>query len=168
MFQPPTKERSPQFWRTLIVSLALFAGIAVLLIVLLTPGAEEKPELAGVLRSGHPNYEWYREYVDLQNPKIQMGKNMAGNRVVMFSAVIDNGGEKTLDVVEIELSFFNYEERVWETVRTPIRPERSNYTPPIEPLEERGFTLYIENIPQGWLASHAEMELHGFRFVARP
>ena len=159
MFDPPTKERSPHFWRTLIASLALFAGIAALLILFLTPGAEEKPELTGVFRSGDPNYEWYREYVDLQNPKVQMGKNLAGNRVVMFSAVIENSGEKMLDVVEIELSFFNYEERVWETVRTPIRPERSNYTPPIESLEE---------IPRDWFASHAEMELHGFRFVARP
>ena len=167
MFETPRKERSPHFWRTLIASLALSAGIAVLLIFFLTPGTEEKPSLTGILRSGDPHYEWYREYVGLQNPKVQMGKNIAGHRVVMFSAVIENSGEKTLDVVEIELSFFNYEERVWETVRTPIRPERSNYTPPIEPLEERGFTLYTEKIPQNWLASHAEMELHGFRFVAR-
>ena len=150
-----------------MASLVVFGCIAVLLILFLTPGAEEKPELMGVFRSGDSNYEWYRDYLDLRNPKVQMGKNMAGNRVVMFSAVIKNAGEKMLDVVEIELSFFNYEEPVWETVRIPIRPERSNYTPPIESLEERGFTLYIEDIPRDWLASHAEMELHGFRFVAR-
>ena len=168
MFEPTEKSRSKNFWKVLICSFVLFAGVVAVLVFFLTPGAQGKTELTAVLRPGNSNYEWYNRYVSLKNPQIQMGKNIAGQRIVMFSAVIQNQGEKMLDVVEIEIKFYNYEELVWKTIRTPIRPERGNYTPAIEPLEERGFAVYIENIPEGWLASHAEMDMHGFRFVSHP
>ena len=64
-----------------------------------------------------------------------------------------------------ELSFFNYEELVSTTVKTPIRPGPASRTPPIETFEERGFTLYVEDLPEDWMAFHAEMAIHGIRFV---
>jgi hypothetical protein len=115
-----------------------------------------------LVRTGDPDFEWYKEYVELREPKIQMGLNFAGNRIVMLSGIIENGGERSLDVVELKVVFFNYEEPVWETARTPIRP--GPYTPPIPPLSSRGFSFYIEKIPEKWMSSHAEMSIHGFRF----
>jgi hypothetical protein len=92
-----------------------------------------------------------------------MGLNFAGKRIVKFAGIVENGGERDIDVVEVKLSFFNYDEVVWETTRTPIRP--GPYTPPVRPLSERAFAFYSEEIPEGWKASHAEMSLAGFRFL---
>ena len=94
---------------------------------------------------------------------MEMGLNFAGNRIVKFAGTINNGGEKALDIVEVKLAFFNYDELVWETTRTPIRP--GPYTPPIPPLSERAFSFYFEKIPERWKASHSEMSLQGFRFA---
>ncbi|MDA2936958.1 hypothetical protein MYX75_01675 [Acidobacteria bacterium AH-259-A15] len=170
MFEAQEKQgpRSPIFWKILVVSVFLFVGLAVLLVFTLEPGAKNKVELTGVLRGGDPDYQWYGKYVKLKNPQIKMTRNFAGNRMVIFSGIIENNGEKTLDAVEVELNFFNYDQLVLKTTRTPIRPGPGTYTPPIEPLEQRGFTLYMENFPEDWLASRAEMAIHGFRFLSQP
>jgi hypothetical protein len=121
--------------------------------------------LTGVLRAGDPNFEWYKKYVsiDPKSQKIQLAQNMAGARIVTFSGVIKNGGEKTLDVVEVKLGLFNYLKPVWEGVRTPIRPD--DRIPPLGPLEERPFSLYVEALPEAWNAGQAEMWISGFRFA---
>ncbi len=95
-----------------------------------------------------------------------MGKNFAGNRFVIFSAIIENKGERTVDVVEVELSFFNYDKLISSVIRTPLRP--GPYTPPIQTFEKRVFTLYVEDLPPNWLAQNAEIAFHGFRFLAKP
>ncbi len=108
---------------------------------------------------------WYYKYVGLSNPKIQMGKNFAGNQMIMISGMIENKGEKTLDVVEVKLVLFDHAQPVWQTARIPIRPGPGTYTSPIRPLEKRGFTLYVQKIPKGWSANNAEISIHGFRFL---
>ncbi len=166
MFEAPEKSRSVDLWKSLVLGVVAVAIVVTGLIALLMTGDSTKAELAGVIRAGDPTFDWYRGYLKLEDPKIQMGKSFTGSRVVMFSAIIRNGGEKMVDVVEVELSFFNYDELVWKTVRTPIRPEPRNYTPAIEPLEERGFTLYLEEIPKKWQATNAELDIFGFRFTS--
>ncbi|GAB4111957.1 MAG: hypothetical protein Kow001_13680 [Acidobacteriota bacterium] len=162
MFQQTTRSPRSSWWKFLPVAVALAAGIAALVVYLGRSGAAPPEELSGVLRAGDPNFEWYSKYVELVSPKIEMGLNFAGNRILILSGVIRNQGEKVLDVVEIKVVFFNYENPVQETVRVPIRP--GPYTPPIPPLSDRAFSFYIEKLPEGWLASHAEMSIHGFRF----
>ncbi len=166
MFEAPEKSRSVDLWKSLVLGVLAVAIVVAGLIALLMIGGSKKVELAGVIRAGDPTFDWYRRYLELEDPKIQMGKSFTGSRVVMFSAIIRNGGEKMVDVVEVELSFFNYDELVWKTVRTPIRPEPGNYTPAIEPLEERGFTLYLEEMPERWQATNAELDIFGFRFTS--
>lgn len=166
--QAVQNSRSPIFGKIGVLSIVLFAGIIVLFVYLLQPGERVKVDLSGVLHEGDADYEWYEKYVELRDPKLQMGKNFAGSRMVMFAAVIENNGEKFLDVVEVELNFFNYEKLVWTTTRVPILPGTGSYTPPIEPLAQRGFTLYMDQIPSDWQASHAEMEIQGFRFSDQP
>ena len=166
MFEAPEKSRSVDLWKSLVLGVLVVAIVVTGLIALLMTGDSTKVELAGVIRAGDPTFDWYRGYLKLEDPKIQMGKSFTGSRVVMFSAIIRNGGEKMVDVVEVELSFFNYDELVWKTVRTPIRPEPRNYIPAIEPLEERGFTLYLEEIPKKWQATNAELDIFGFRFTS--
>ena len=164
MFEVPKRSYSINFWKSLVIGFLVVTVVAIGLIALSMSGDNETVELVGVIRAGDPMFDWYRGYLKLETPKIQMGKSFTGSRMVMFSAIIRNGGEKMVDVVEVQLSLFNSDQLVWKTVRTPIRPEKSNYTPEIEPLEGRGFTLYMEEIPEKWHATNAEIDLYGFRF----
>lgn len=164
MFEVPKRSYSINFWKSLVIGFLVVAIVVIGLIALSVSGDNETVEIVGVIRAGDPMFDWYRGYLKLENPKIQMGKSFTGSRMVMFSAIIRNGGEKMVDVVEVQLSLFNDDQLVWKTVRTPIRSEKSNYTPAIEPLEGRGFTLYMEEIPEKWHATSAEIDLYGFRF----
>ena len=164
MFQTTAAARTKEHWKILIpVGLAavLLAGVV---IFMHDPKPQAREELTGVLRYGDSDYGWYREHVSLTRPRLQMAKNIAGNRMAVFSATIENQGERTLDVVEMKMVFFNYDEPVWETTRTPIRP--GAYTAPIQPMKNRSFTLYIQDLPRGWMSTRAEMDINGFRFTA--
>lgn len=125
-------------------------------------GSSEQ-ELTGILHEGDPEFDRYRSHVELSDTKIQMGLNFNKKRIVMLSGVIANTGDRAIDVVQVKVSFFNYEELVAESVHTPLQP--GPYTPAIAPLSQWAFSFYIEDIPKGWGASHAEMSLYGFRFA---
>lgn len=162
-FKEPEKSRST-LWKVLPLALLVFAGL-VGLVLFFSYQTESKPaDLTGVIREGHPDFDWYRKYVKLDpaNQKIQLGQNYLGDKVVMFSGLIENGGEKTLDVVEVKLVLFNYQKPVWETTRTPIRPD--GRMEPIPSLGKRSFSLYVETLPEAWDAGQAEMWITGFRF----
>jgi hypothetical protein len=163
MFEQPEKQPNLLLKILPIAALVLVAVVALLIYVSRRPQAETA-ELTGIVRAGDPMFDWYENYLRLEEDSlnIQLGQNFAGQRMVMFSGIIENGGERTVDVVEVKLVLFNYEDPVWETTRTPIRP--GPYTRPIPPLERRSFTLYLGEIPQEWHASNAEMSIHGFRF----
>ncbi len=163
MFETRTGSRTGFFWKVILGVGCGVSAVAAAAIAFYEPTPEEPPKpLIGIFHQGDPDFAWYRQHLELRNPRVKMAKNLAGKRMVIFSGVVDNRGEKALDVVEIKLAFFNYEEHVWDTVRTPFKPGR--YTPPIDSLSQRGFTLYVQDVPKGWLASHAEMDIHGFRF----
>ena len=163
MFETPTRSRTGLFWKVML-GVGFAVGAAAVAAITFYESEPEEPAkpLTGILHRGDPDYDWYREHLDLKNTRKRMAKNLAGKRMAIFSGVVENNGEKTLDVVEVKLAFFNYDKHVWDTVRTPIRPGR--YTPPIDSLSQRGFTLAVQDIPKGWLATHAEMDIHGFRF----
>ena len=163
MFEQRQTERNTLIWKVLPLALGVFAILVAAAIYLSTGEQVEVGELDGVFHKGDADYDWYSQYVELKNPKIEMGLNFAGKRIVKFAGLIENNGEKSLDVIEVKLSFFNYDELVWETTRTPIRP--GPYTPPVEPLSNRAFSFLMEKIPEGWKANEAEMSLEGFRFA---
>ena len=143
----------------------LFVAITGLLLFFLQQGDQEEAPLTGILHAGDPDYDWYGKYMGLENPQVKLAKNVAGNRFVIFSAIIENNGERTVDVVEVELSFFNYEELISSVIRTPLRP--GSYARPIQTFEKRSFTVIVEEIPSNWLAQNAEIAIHGLRFLAQ-
>ncbi len=165
MFESETSPRSPHFWRIILISVLLFVSVTGLLLFLLQQGVQEAAPLTGIFRGGDPNFEWYDKYIELNNPQVRMSSSFSGNQLVLISGVIENRGEKTLDVVEVELSFFNYNEPIAKVTRTPIRPGSGSRTPPLQTFEKRGFTLFVEEIPERWLAQQAELAIHGFRFL---
>ncbi len=166
MFESETSPRSPHFWRIILISVLLFVSVIGLLLFFLQQGTQEAAPLTGIFRGGDPYFEWYDKYIELNNPQVKMSSSFSGNRLVLLSGVIENKGEKTLDVVEVELSLYNYNEPIAKITRTPIRPGSGTRTPPLQTFEKRGFTLFVEEIPEGWLAQHAELAIHGFRFLA--
>ncbi len=109
MFESEDKPRSPHFWQIIVIATILFVAATGLLLFFLQVGVQEEAPLTGILHAGDPDYDWYGKYMDLENPQIQMSKSLSGNRLVIFSAIIENNGERTVDVVEVELSFFNYD-----------------------------------------------------------
>jgi hypothetical protein len=147
--------------------------LAVVVVGLLVAGAifiansvkEKKVDLTGVVHAGDPEFDRYRPFLELKDVNIKMGLNFAKKRILMVSGVIVNNGERPVDVVEVKLTFFNYEKPVAEEVKTPYQP--GPYTPAIQPLTERAFEFYIEEFPEGWMSSHAELSLSGFRLVPR-
>jgi hypothetical protein len=167
MFEAKTANRTPHFWKFALASAAILVVILSVIVFLLQQRGPEDATLTGVLHQGDPDYDWYRKYIRLKEPQVKMTSSFSGNQLVLFSSIIENRGERTVDVVEVELRFFNYDDLVSTTVKTPIRPGAGSRTPPIETFEERGFTLYLEDLPQEWLALHAEMAIHGIRFVDR-
>lgn len=162
MFEQRPPSKSPA-WKYLPIAGGIFLVLVGLAIYFSGIRHHEPEEITGVLRADDPDFKWYRQYVELKDPKLSMSLNLAGKRMVTLAGVIENYGEKTLDVVEIKVVFFNYETPVWETERMPIQP--GPYTPPIRPLTKRSVTFFVEDIPENWLAGHAEMSIHGFRFL---
>jgi hypothetical protein len=166
VFESEDKPRSPHFWQIIVIAAILFVAVTGLLLFLLQQGVQEEAPLTGILHAGDPDYDWYGKYMGLENPRVKLGKNFAGNRFVIFSAIIENNGERTVDVVEVELSFFNYDELISSVIRTPLRP--GAYAKPIQTFEKRVFTILVEGIPSNWLAQNAEIAIHGLRFLSKP
>jgi hypothetical protein len=153
-----TDARTWQYWALLWTLFLLPASITSC-----QKSEETQGELTGILHKGDPEFDRYRSHVELKETTMKMGLNFNKKRIVMLSGVIDNTGDRTIDVVQVKVSFYNYEKLVTEQIHTPLRP--GPYTPPIKPLSQWAFSFYIEDIPKGWGASHAEMTLYGFRFV---
>lgn len=158
-------ERSSLLWKILPLAV-VFVGVMIAVTVYLLDDPPEALEIpTDIARAGDPDYQWYSKYVTLESRGIKMAKNIAGRRMVIFSGVVENGGDRTLDTVEVKLTLFNAHEPVMEIAKLPIRP--STYTPPIAPLGRRAFTMYLEDLPGNWWASRAEMEIAGFRFLKK-
>jgi hypothetical protein len=155
---PPRPERSSL--AKILIPVVIVFGLSVSALLYFSRSESAEVVLTGILRKSDPEYARYSNYVILNSTSPKLGKNFAGHRFVIFSGTIENKGDRTLDVIELKLTLFNYDEPVYEVVRTPFRP--GGY-PALKPLSDRSFTLYLENIPENWLAGHAEMELNGFR-----
>ncbi len=164
MFESAARERKPRFpWWVLPLAVVVLGGIVAAFSYF---GAINRPPagpLTGVLHAPDPDYHWYSKYVRLESRGIKLGKNFAGKRMVIFSGVVHNEGERILDVVQVKLTLFNHDEAVYEVVKEALRP--GPYTPPLPSLQDRAFTIYLEDIPGQWRASNAEMEITGFRFA---
>lgn len=126
-------------------------------------GQSDPDELTGIVRAGDLEYEAYKGNVILKNSRIQMGLNFNRKRVVMFSGEIENRGDKTVDVVELRIMYFNYEELIDTVIRTPLRP--GPYSKAIEPLTSGTYNFYIEDFPGRWKGGECEVYINGFRLV---
>ena len=163
MFKTALPSQSDRLRKTLSV-VAGVAITAVAIVVFLSRGTGESDQpLLGIVRSDHADFERDLKSVELEDRGIKMLKNLTGKRTVGFAGAITNHNDRQLDVVEVRLILFNAHEAVFETIRTPIKP--GPYTPPILSGKTRGFAVYLEDFPESWWASRAEMEISGLRWA---
>jgi len=163
MFEHSPDEKKSGFKKFLLPVLALLVLMLAGYVYFTHTGQSSVEELTGILREGNPEYETYKDKVDLKGSKIQMGLNFNRKRVVMFSGEIENRGDKVLDVVELRIMYFNYEELIDTVLKTPIRP--GPYTKAIQPLTSGPYHFYIEEFPGRWKGSECEVHINGFRFA---
>lgn len=156
----PEKSRSLPLTRVFpivgLVLIALVAGVA-----LLVPRKEAAGELKGILSESDPGFADYQSDLSIQDSKLSLTRNLAGANAIVASGLLTNEGNRSVDVVQVRVMLFNGRQKLWETVKTPVRPSELG---PLRPLEERRFTLYVEGLPEDWRRSTAEMEISGFRF----
>lgn len=165
MFEPAVSTRSGLSPKTLVLAASIFVlGLGAIL-YLNHRAAQAPPPLTGVARAGEADFQRYAPQVAVESD-IKMAKSFSGRRTVIFAGAITNHSERILDVIEVKLTLFNASDPVHDTIRTPIRPGSS--TPAIGAGETRGFTLYLEKFPPEWMASRAEVTLHGLRLEGAP
>lgn len=118
----------------------------------------------GMLRPGDPNFEYYRNYVRITDVKASLGINIIKNRIAIISGFITNEGDRKLDAVELHISLYDvYGNLSKERTATPLRPG-IGLNRPMDPLERRDFTVWIEPIEQLWNPKRMEIELTGLRY----
>jgi len=163
MFNHSSGEGRPGLKKFFLILLPALVLLAAGYVFLTHTSQSSVDELEGILREGDPSFEEYKDQVTLRNSRIQMGLNFNRKRVVMFSGEIENRGDKVLDVVELKIMYFNYEELIDTVYKTPLRP--GPYTEPIQPLTSGNYSFYIEEFPGRWKGSECEVYINGFRFA---
>jgi len=122
------------------------------------------PVVPGVVRPGDPNFEYYKSYVRISDVKATLGINFAKSRIAIISGVITNDGDRKLEVVEFRIALYDlYDKLSKERISMPLRPG-VGINRPMEPLEKREFTVWIEPIEQLWNPKRMEIEITGLKY----
>jgi hypothetical protein len=118
----------------------------------------------GIVRAGNPDFEYYKNYVRIQNVKAELGVNFAQSRIAIISGIIANEGDRKLEAVELHIALYDvYDKLSKERDATPLRPG-VGINRPMDPLEKRGFTVWIEPIEHFWNPKRLEIELTGLKY----
>ena len=146
----------------------LIGSAVVLLLVLLGfvalqrkgPRMEEgRTVYEGVVRRGEPAFEQYRRYLRLVSAAGQVSENLLGERQAVVAGEIANSGSRVIDVVEITATLLDFEGRpIASFTKTPIKPAL-----PLQPMEIRRFSVWVEPFPDDWLSGIVDVEVHGYR-----
>ena len=88
----------------------------------------------------------------------------AKSRIAIVSGIITNEGDRKLEALELHIALFDvYNKLSKERISTPLRPD-VGVKRPMEPLEKREFTVWIEPIEQLWNPKRLEIELSGLKY----
>jgi hypothetical protein len=167
-----TSEVRPARPNTFLYALGIFIIAAAALLVYAyyhrrggaAPQTAEASPVQGLVRPGNPNFEYYKNKVRLTDVKAQLGINYAKSRIAIVSGTIHNEGDRKLEALELHLALFDvYDKLSKERTATPLRPG-VGIKRPMEPMEKRPFTIWIEPIEQLWNPKRLEVEITGLKY----
>lgn len=121
--------------------------------------------IPGMVHPGDPDFEAYKDKVRIQNVKASIGLNVAGNRFAAIEGIISNEGSRKLEALEMHVSLYDvYGNLSKERTVTPLRPGLGLHQGPMEPMENRTFSVWIESIEQLWNPKRVEVRITGLKY----
>jgi len=128
------------------------------------PSGPETGPVPGIVRPGEPNFEYYKKYIRISDVKASLGINFAKSRIAIVSGFITNEGDRKLEALELRIALYDvYNKLSKERISTPLRPD-AGLKRPMQPMEKRDFTVWIENIEQLWNPRRLEIEISGLKY----
>ncbi len=155
----------------IMIAVAAVALIAVFFLVRYQQNHPVSKEVSGpvvfpgMVRPGEPDFEAYKDKVRFENVKASIGLNFAGNRFAAIEGIISNEGSRKLEVVEMHITLYDvYGKLSKEKTVAPLRPGVGLHQGPMEPLEKRTFSVWIESIEQLWNPKRVEIQITGLKY----
>jgi hypothetical protein len=157
------------------VTLAIGAGILVLALCGIfflaryqknsqPPSSGGPVVIPGMVRPGDSNFEYYKTRIRIEDVKASLGISFNKSRIAIISGVIANEGDRKLEALELHISLFDvYGKLSKDRIATPLRPG-IGLNRPMEPLEKRVFTVWIEPIEQFWNPKQVVFEITGLKY----
>jgi hypothetical protein len=166
MFEPEFQKDAEQsrsraiLWVGAAATLVLIA----LVVILVWSRPENRPVLPNVLRAGAPEYDSYRDKVELEVIEKITHPNLIGMFQLEVRAKIHNRGDRTLTGVEVIGKMFDLSDKVIaQNTSVPIPRIR---TQPLKPGESMDFSVKVDS-PSKVTEDDIKditIELHGLQF----
>lgn len=164
------KEKSNRTF-LLYVTAAVLALAAVAVFLVMRYQQQHPPPVSkgpvvipGMLRPGDPGFEYYKNKIRLENVRASLGINFAQNRIAIVEGIIANEGDRKLVALELHIALYDiYNKLSKERTATPLRPG-VGVDRPMEPLEKRYFSVFMEPIEQLWNPKRLEIEITGLKY----
>ncbi len=120
--------------------------------------------IPGMVHAGDPDFEYYKSRVRIEDVKASLGISFNKSRIAIISGNIVNDGDRKLEALELHIALFDvYGKLSKDRTATPLRPG-IGMNKPMEPLEKRSFTVWIEPIEQLWNPKEVRYEITGLKY----
>jgi hypothetical protein len=155
---------------TLIIALGVVVilGSALVLYINYQSGIERGPTAVVVpdlLRPGNTDFDYYKTRIRLENIKGSLGISFSEARIAIISGTIVNDGDRKLEALELHITLNDeWGNILKERTAFALRPGAGYSSKPMEPLEERPFTIGVESIGQFWDPRQIICEITGIRY----
>jgi hypothetical protein len=155
---------------TALIALAIFViAIAAIFFyarhqTMTKPIAPGQVAISGMLRPGDTNFEYYKKYIRIDDVKAALGISFNKARVAFISGIITNEGDRKVEAIELRIALFDAWGKLSKDRTTiPVRPDAMPKRP-MEPLEQRAFSVGIESVEQHWNPKKVEIEITGLKY----
>ena len=120
--------------------------------------------IPGMVHRGDPDFEYYQTRIRIEEVKASLGISFNQSRIAIISGIIANEGDRKLEAVELHISLYDvYGQLSKDKIATPLRPG-IGMNKPMEPMEKRAFTVWLEPIEQFWNPKQVQYELTGLKY----
>lgn len=118
-----------------------------------------------LLRTGDTDFEYYKTRIRIENVKANLLKNYTNTRFATISGMIVNDGDRKLEALELHITLYDVDGAVSkERTAFALRPGAGYSSKPMEPLEERPFTIGVESIENYLDPKQVTYEITGLRY----